>query len=168
MKELIFTLILAVVACLLLVVLIYINHLEKYKKSAYAKLVRLSEEYFQKITLKDNLYLEKIDLHGSNIDISLKSKGDEDPLTKLKVKKGYRFFKEKVIYFFNDNIKEKVNIVKIDEKDYFEINDKIKSINILATFESKNNLLVRYNVKKNSQGYSLEIDNSEVEVNEKE
>ena len=49
MKELIFTLILAVVACLLLVVLIYINHLEKYKKSAYAKLVRLSEEYFQKI-----------------------------------------------------------------------------------------------------------------------
>ena len=49
-----------------------------------------------------------------------------------------------------------------------EISDKIKSINILATFESKNNLLVRYNVKKNSQGYSLEIDNSGVEVNEEE
>ena len=168
MKELVWTIILALIACLLLGVLIYINHLEKYKKSEYNNLLKLSEEYFQKLTLKDNLYLEKIDLHGSNIDISLKSKGDEDPLTKLKIKKGYRFFKEKVIYFFNDNIKEKVNIVKIEEKEYFEINDKIKTINILTTFENKNNLLVRYNVKKNSQGYSLEIDNSGVEVNEEE
>ena len=156
MKELVWTIILALIACLLLGVLIYINHLEKYKKSEYNNLLKLSEEYFQKLTLKDNLYLEKIDLHGSNIDISLKSKGDEDPLTKLKIKKGYRFFKEKV------------NIVKIEEKEYFEINDKIKTINILTTFENKNNLLVRYNVKKNSQGYSLEIDNSGVEVNEEE
>ena len=168
MKELVWTIILALIACLLLGVLIYINHLEKYKKSEYNNLLKLSEEYFQKLTLKDNLYLEKIDLHGSNIDISLKSKGDEDPLTKLKIKKGYRFFKEKVIYFINDSIKEKVNIVKIEEKEYFEINDKIKTINILTTFENKNNLLVRYNVKKNSQGYSLEIDNSGVEVNEEE
>ena len=168
MKELVWTIIVALIACLLLGVLIFINHLEKDKKSEYNNLLKLSEEYFQKLTLKDNLYLEKIDLHGSNIDISLKSKGDEDPLTKLKIKKGYRFFKEKVIYFINDNIKEKVNIVKIEEKEYFEINDKIKTINILTTFENKNNLLVRYNVKKNSQGYSLEIDNSGVEVNEEE
>ena len=92
-------------------------------------------------------------------------------IRKALLEKGYSLSIPTIRKFMVDVKKKGINVTQFESNTQsaaLAINDKIKSINILATFESKNNLLVRYNVKKNSQGYSLEIDNSEVEVNEKE
>lgn len=165
-KELIYFLILGVLVIILIIALVVIKKIDKYRKSKYQELVKKTELYFQNLSLKDNKYLEYVEKHGATIDFTLSSKGDVDLLSQVEVKNHYRFFLDKVLYIFNDQLKLKPQIEKIDNKEYFIIDGDIKRISVLASFEGKSHILVNYLVKENEDGYYLVIDESKVDVDE--
>lgn len=160
--------VLSVVAGISLVLLILLKITDKYRKKKLKELVEESERYFRNLELKDGKYLEYFEEHGATIDFSWKGKGEKDPLSGVEVKKHYRFYKDRLLYVFNDNLGVKPERVQIENKTYFAVNNKINRIEILTSFEGKSHILAKYSVEKTERGWTLVIDEKEETEHEKE
>lgn len=157
-----------VIALVALLFLILLKITDRYRKKKLKELVEESEKYFQNLTLKEGKYLEYFENHGATVDFSWKGKGEKDPLSKVEVKKHYRFYKDRLLYVFNDRLGFKPEQAVIENKTYFVVNNKINRIEILASFEGKNHILAKYLVEKTGQGFALVIDEKEDTEHEKE
>lgn len=166
-KEIIMIIIISIILVLLIVTLLIIKRIEKYRKNVYLEMIKKYEEFFANLSLIDNKYLPYYETHSANIDFKINSKGDIDELINLKIKKHYSFYKDRLLYFFNDSLSCKPNIIGINNKPYYELNEKIKKLNILATFENGTHILAKYFVIKDENGLKLILDESEVKEDER-
>ncbi len=165
-KEIVMIIIISGILVLLVIALLIIKKIEKYRKKIYLDMIKNYEEFFRNLSLVDNKYLPYYETHSANIDFKINSKGDIDELINLKIKKHYKFYHDRLLYFFNDSLSCKPNIVGRDNKPFFELNEKIKKINILATFENGTHILAKYFVIKYDNGLKLILDESEVKEDE--
>ena len=166
MEEVVYIIIVCALVIILGIALIFVKKIEKYKLQEYKNLVLNSEKYFQELELFEGRYLEMVEYHGANIEFSFKNKYSFDYISNLTLKKNYSFIQDKVIYVFNEKLSVKPSIIEYNGKKYFEITDKIKSVNILVSFEKQSHILANYKVIKNGNKYQLTIDEEGVSVNE--
>ncbi len=166
-KELILTIIVSIILVILIIILILIRNIEKRKKEIYKNLIEKYESYFQNLNLVDNQYLPIIEDFSTNVDFKLSSKGDYDKYINYSIKKRYRFVRDKMIYFFNNSMKNKAKIKEIDGKKYYLINTNIYHLDILANFEAGTHILAKYNIINENGILKMVIDDSQEDYNEK-
>lgn len=157
---------LLVILLILTIIFIILRKSEIYIRKTMEEVVEKSKNYFQELQVYQDRYLEYIEFNGSNIDYALKKENDFDPLSKVVLKKHYKFFKDKILYYFNDNLSIKVETIKENGKNYFILNDKLKTLGVYVSFRGNNHIVVKYKINYVGSKFFLEIDNSEVDVNE--
>lgn len=159
-------LVLIIILLILILVALILRKIEKYRQEKMKEVLNSTIEYFKNMKVFENQYLECVSLYASNIDFDIKSKGETDSISQVKLKKMYRFFYDRPLYIFNDNLGFKVKKICFENKDYFILDNKIKTLQIYASFLNNEHLVAKYKIKKEDQNYILELDDSEVEINE--
>ena len=96
--------------------------------------------------------------HAAGIRKDKKSLGDKDNITSIQVEKNKRFYFDKIFYIINNQMKYPIKTKIIEGKEYIVIDDKIKTIELLVSFEKPSNFLVRYNINKiDNNKYTIQL-----------
>lgn len=146
----------------LLIVFFITRKRVKKEKEMVELLEKETYNYYQILELKDNKYFPYFYTHGSGIRRDFKSKGDKDNITGIILNKNNRFFFDRILYIVNGKINLPLEKKVIDEQEYIVINDNIKTIELLVSFEKPSHFLIKYKVIKVSK------DNYRVELTEVE
>jgi hypothetical protein len=162
MTKLIISLVCFIIVIIFFIVFsIILKTINKYIEGKNQAIEKETYKYYATLELKDNLYLPYYESHGSGIKFSLKSNGDFDEISQVKLDKKYTFFRDNIIYIINNNLHFQKNLIMIDGKQYLVIDDQIKIIEILVSFEKPSHFLVRYNVCKDELGYHIVLKEEE-------
>lgn len=148
---------LALSLVLLIIVFAYTKKDAKYRKIKIDELELESVNFYKDLKLKDDIYFPYYKEHCSGLIPSIKSKGDIDLLSKVEVKKGYKYNKDKIIYIINDSLHYDNKVVEIDNQEYIEINKDIKTIQVLISFEKPSHFIAKYRVESLNDGYKVEL-----------
>lgn len=167
MKDLWLIIFLVALVIVLLITIIIIRKTNEYKNLKYKELVEKTELYYASLSLiEDNLF-PYYTFHACDVEINLKSKGEYDELSQVEIKKHYGFFKDRILYVLNDNLKNKPEIIGKNKQKYILIDEKISSIKILVSFAKNDHLIIKYKINKIGDKYEIVLEESEVNVDEK-
>ena len=150
----------------LIIVFVYTKKAVNKEKEIVDSLEKETYEYFRKLQLKDGKYFPYFHTHASGIRGDRKSLGDKDNITGITIGKHKRFYFDRILYIFNEKLHIELDKETIDEQEYIVINNKIKRIELLVSFEKPSHFLVKYNVIKTKDGYKIELDEKEVDTDE--
>lgn len=141
----------------LLVVFIYQKKVVRKEKEVINSLEEETYKYYQELTLLEDKYFPYFSTHAAGIRRKSKSNGDKDNLTNVSIGKNRIFYFDRILYIVNNQMRYPIKKEIIDNKEYMVIDDKIKTIELLVSFEKPSNFLVKYNVKKLGKNkYELE------------
>lgn len=150
----------------LIIVFVYTKKVVNKEKEIVDSLEKETYEYFRKLQLKDGKYFPCFHTHASGIRGDRKSLGDKDNITGITIGKHKRFYFDRILYIFNEKLHIELDKETIDEQEYIVINNKIKRIELLVSFEKPSHFLVKYNVIKTKDGYKIELEEKEVDTDE--
>ncbi len=157
-KLIIFSSILIVVLIFAILFSIIVKKKTAYAKSKTIELDNKSYDYYSNLKLKDDLYFPYFETHASGVRYKFSSQGNKDVLSDVEVKKHFSFYDDNIIYIINNKMKYDLDIVTIDERKYIKLNDKIKTIEILVSFETPSHFLAKFKVNKlDKDKYSIEL-----------
>lgn len=142
----------------LIIVFTFSKTVLKKEKELISKLEEETYDYYQKLTLLDDMYFPYFKEHAAGIRKDKKSLGDKDNITSIQVEKNKRFYFDKIFYIINNQMKYPIKTKIIEGKEYIVIDDKIKTIELLVSFEKPSNFLVRYNINKiDNNKYTIQL-----------
>lgn len=157
-KLIIFSSILIVVLFVAIFFTIIVKKKTAYAKSKTVELDNESYNYYLNLKLKDDLYFPYFETHASGVRYKYNSKGNKDILSGVEVNKRYSFYDDNIIYIINNKMKYDLDIVTIDERKYIKLNDKIKTIELLVSFETPSHFLAKFKVNRiDKDKYSIEL-----------
>ncbi len=157
-KLIIFSSILIVVLFITIFFTIIVKKKTAYAKSKTVELDNESYNYYLNLKLKDDLYFPYFETHASGVRYKYNSKGNKDILSGVEVNKHYSFYDDNIIYIINNKMKYDLDIVTIDERKYIKLNDKIKTIELLVSFETPSHFLAKFKVNRiDKDKYSFEL-----------
>ncbi len=157
-KIIIYSTILVLTLAIAIVFTVTVKKHTNYQKSKTNELDNNSYDYYLNLKLKDDLYFPYFETHASGVRYLHKSNGSKDKLSGVEVKKHYSFYDDSIIYIVNNRMKYQLDIVTIDEQKYIKLNDDIKDIEILVSFETPSHFLAKFKVNKvNSNKYEIEL-----------
>lgn len=157
-KILIYSTILVLTLAFAITFTLIVKRHNNYCKSKTIELDNGSYDYYLNLKLKDNLYFPYFDTHASGVRYQNKSIGNKDKLSGVEVKKHYSFYDDNIIYIINNRIKYPLEIVDIDNQKYIKLNDDIKDIELLVSFETPSHFLAKFKVNK------LDLNKYEIEL----
>lgn len=141
----------------LIVVLIFIKKRNKYFSDVLKDIEEKTKDYFMNIEIEDcNLFPYHNNV-VAGIGTKLSSKGEFDDLTKIKLKKHYNFFHQKIIYIVNNTLSYKFDIVLKNDKEYIVIDKKIKTIEILVSNNKPSHYMLKYEFMHDSDNVRYEV-----------
>ena len=141
-----------------LIVLLVTKKITKKEKELVEILEKETFNYYQNLELKDNLYFPYFYTHGSGIRRDHKSQGDKDNITGVTLGRHNRFFFDRILYIVNGKINMPLEKKVIENQEYIVINDSIKTIELLVSFEKPSHFLIKYKVVKISKNnYKIEL-----------
>lgn len=150
----------------LIIVFVYTKKVINKEKEIVDELEKKTYEYYKNLQLKDGKYFPYYHTHAFGIRGDRKSLGDKDNITGITIGKHKRFYFDRILYIFNEKLHIALDKETIDNQEYIIINNKIKKIELLVSFEKPSHFLVKYNVIKDKEGYKLELDEKEVSLDE--
>jgi hypothetical protein len=139
--------------------LVIINNKRRYADERYIELVSKTVEYYQNLQLKDDKFFPYFFDHAASVLPKWGKDGfNIDPITNLTLKKNYVYLKDRLLYIINERIVIHPPLIKIDNLDYIQIDNKIKTVSVLVSFSKKDSMLIDYKIKRtNKDNYSLEL-----------
>ena len=158
---------LVVFIIILIITIIIIRKTNEYKNVKYKELVEKTEQYYLNLSLKDGYLFPYHIFHACDVELNFKSKGEKDPLSQVNIKKNYGFFKDRILYVINDNLKNKLEIIEKEDQKFIKISNAIKQIKILVSFARNDHLIITYKVNKINDKFEIVIEESEVNIDEK-
>ncbi|MBE6143766.1 MAG: hypothetical protein E7177_07280 [Erysipelotrichaceae bacterium] len=142
----------------LLIVFLYTKKVVKKEKEIVNKLEEETYKYYQNLKLLDDKYFPYFHTHASGLRSKKGSIGDKDNITNIEAFKNRVFFFDRILYIINNQLHGKFEKEIIDGQEYIIIDDKIKTIELLVSFEKPSHFLVKYQViKVDKNKYKLEI-----------
>lgn len=142
----------------LIIVFTYSKKVLKKEKELISKLEEETYKYYQDLTLLEDKYFPYFKEHAAGIRKDKTSLGDEDNITSVKVEKKKKFYFDKIFYILNNQMRYPFKTETINEMEYIVIDDDIKTLELLVSFEKPSNFLIKYQIKKiENNKYKLEL-----------
>lgn len=150
-----------VLAVVFFIVVITLLNKKKAKADMYYRmLVDSTEEYYKNLTLKDGKYFPYYREHACSVLNKYGNKGTKkDSITGLELPKGYVYLIDRLLYIISDKIVTKPMVINVEDKEYIEINNLTKRMQVLITFTKHDHMLVSYKVNRNDKdNFSLVLE----------
>lgn len=142
----------------LLLSFIYFRKVVKKEQEMLNQLEEETYKYYQTLELVEDKYFPYFKSHAAGIRTSKGSIGDKDNITKLEIGKNRVFYFDRILYISNNQMHYPYTIDEIDGQQYIVIDNRIKNIELLVSFEKPSHFLVRYNIIKiGKDKYKLEL-----------
>ena len=142
----------------LLIVFLYTKKVVKKEKEIVNKLEEETYKYYQNLKLLDDKYFPYFHTHASGLRSKKGSIGDKDNIINIEAFKNRVFFFDRILYIINNQLHGKFEKEIIDGQEYIIIDDKIKTIELLVSFEKPSHFLIKYKVN------NIEKDKYEIEL----
>lgn len=142
----------------LLITFIYFRKVVKKEKSTVDSLEKETYKFYQNLELKDGIYFPYFHTHAAGIRPKSKSKGDKDNITDITIGKNRVFYFDRILYIINNKLNCPYKKETIDNKEFIVLDDTIKTIELLVSFEKPSHFLVKYQIVKLKDGkYKIEL-----------
>lgn len=139
-------------------VFLYTKKVVKVEKQTVESLEKETLDFYKTLKLKDNKYFPYFQTHAAGVRRKNKYEGDRDNITNVTTGKHSKFYFDRILYIINGKLKYPFKKEAIDEKEYIVFDDKIKTIELLVSFEKPSHFLIKYKVNK------IEKDKYEIEL----
>ena len=142
----------------LIIVFTYSKKVLRKEKELINKLEEETYKYYQELTLLEDRYFPYFKEHAAGVRKDKNSLGDGDNITSVKVGKKKKFYFDKIFYILNNQMRYSFKTKSINGMEYIVIDDDIKTLELLVSFEKPSNFLIRYQIKKiENNKYKLEL-----------
>ena len=132
----------------LLIVLICFKKYIKRETQMIDSLEEETKKIYTNLELVDEKYFPYFPTHAAGIRRKQGMMNDIDCITSLEAGKNKIFYLDKIIYIINDKMRYQYDIEKIEEKEYIVINDNIRTIQVVLSFERPSYLIFKYEITK--------------------
>ena len=158
-QKLIFSILFLLVSVIAFVfVFIYTKKVVNKEKEIVDALEKNTIAFFNDIKLMNDQYFPYYITHASGVRRHHNYLGDKDNITGIEIGKHSKFYFDRILYIINGKLKYPYKIERINDQEYILINESIKTIELLVSFEKPSHYLFKYKVNY------IEKDKFEVEL----
>lgn len=137
--------------------LVILKNRKKYFDDVLIEIENKTREYFTTILVEDKNLFPYHDEVVAGVSHKFKSE-EYDELTKIRLKKGYTFAKQKVIFIINNDLNYHKTIIRKNNKEYLVIDDNIKQLEILISSYRPSHYMLKYTFKHDKEGVKYEVE----------
>lgn len=138
-------------------ILIVLKNRKRYFETILSEIEYKTKEYFMSIGIEDDRLFPFNKEVVAGITRKF-NKIDYDELTNIKLKKGYTFIKQRVIFIVNNELNYPFKIVNKNNKEYMVIDDSIKQIEILVSSYRPSHYMLKYTFTHENNRIAYEVE----------